>query len=151
MPGYVNPTVRKMLRRIKARLEEQGVAEHIVKAAKETVCVLEAAFAKEAEADNEHEIQAVAWPGDAWTVKFLCGRCGWLADELTNIHRSCSRLGRRRPTQAVEQLREVAKEEAGPRPRAARNILDALGFKHETGNPAEEQRSLARGPFGWEL
>ena len=107
--------------------------------------MLEAAFAEEAEAGKEHEILAVAWPGDTWTVKFLCGRCGWLADEETGVNRSCSKLGRRRPTQAVEQLREVAQEEEGPRPRAARIILDALGFKHETGNPAEEQRSLARG------
>ena len=144
VPGRVNPTVRKMLRRIKARIEEPNVAEYIVKATRETIRVLEAAFAEAAEEDGEHDIQAVAWPGEAWTVKFLCGRCGWLADEATGNKRSCSRLGRRRPTQAVEQLREVAKED-GPRPRAARHILDALGFKHETGDPAEEQQTLARG------
>ena len=34
VPGYVVPTVRKMLRRIKARLEEKNVAEHIAKAAR---------------------------------------------------------------------------------------------------------------------
>ena len=114
VPGCVNPTVRKMLRRMKARLEEPNVAEYIVKATRETIRVLEAAFAEAAEEDDEHDIQAVAWPGEAWTVKFLCGRCGWLADEATGNKRSCSRLGRRRPTQAVEQLREVAKEEDGP-------------------------------------
>ena len=67
VPGYVVPTVRKMLQRIKARLEEKDVEEHI-------------------------------------------------ANEEAGVKRSCSKLGRRRPTQAVEQLREVAKEEAGLQP-----------------------------------
>ena len=96
VPGYVNPTVRKMLRRIKARLEEPNVAENIVN--QETIRVLETAFEAATEEGDEHDIQAVAWPGATWTVKFLCGRCGWLADEAAGTRRKCSKLGRRRPT-----------------------------------------------------
>ena len=144
VPGYVNPTVRKMLRRIKARLEKPDVAEHIATATQETIRVLKAAFAEAAEEDDEHDIQAVAWPGETWAVKFLCGRCGWLADDATGINRKCSKLGRRRPTQAVEQLRDWAPTTGGPL-RLGRPRLQA-----RDGQPAEEeqQRGLGLGKAG---
>ena len=90
-------------------------------------------------------IRAVAWPGDSWVVRFACERCGRLADDVSSIKGKCNRLGTRKLTQAVEQLREIVMEGEGPRPRAARSILDALGFGHTAAAQDADRQSLARG------
>ncbi|CAE7604158.1 scn4ab [Symbiodinium sp. CCMP2456] len=96
--GFVPGTLHKMLRRLKARLEEDGVTTEIQAAIKHTIETIEPS--RQTEAAGQHQVEAVAWPGEEWTVKFLCHRCGTLADAEANIKGKCSRLGVRRPMRA---------------------------------------------------
>ena len=145
--GYVSGTLPKMLKRLRARLEEDATDE-IRAAIEHTIATIEPTLKEEAA--EHHQVEAVAWPGDEWTVKFLCHRCGTLADAEANIKGKCSRLGARRPTRAVGAMRDIVSAEDGARAKAARYNLERLGYpiRHNDADTATAQLAagLRQGP-----
>ena len=128
VPGVLQPKVHQMVRRLKARLEDDDVRDEVRAAATHTVEILEGAFQTDAKAKS-HTVEAVAWPGDTWTLRFFCIGCG-MTNDTGNFKGACNPRAHRRPTSTVTTLREIAAEDCGPRPRrAARRILDLMGTR----------------------
>ena len=145
VPGYVSGTIRKMLRRLRARLEDSNVPEATRAAAQHTIETVSAGMEEAGKSAGTHRVEAVAWPGDEWTVRFLCGGCGALSEVDGHIKGECTRLGRRRPTRALKHLRDIAGEAAGVRANAAKYILERLGYPFEAKGEHKAMAALAAG------
>ena len=74
-------------RRLKARLEDSDVATEIRDAINHTIETIEPCL--QAEEAGTHRVEAVAWPGEVWSVRFLCGGCGTIAEAEGNIRGEC--------------------------------------------------------------
>ena len=142
--SHVSGALYKMLSRLRTRLEDPNISVAIKAATQHTVDTLGQSFEK-VEGNAGHHVEAVAWPGDEWSVKFLCGGCGAFSDAEGNIKGQCSRFGHRRPGRAIVQLRGFVAEGGGARNIAARYILERLGYPAVTKDAGESVSELAVG------
>ena len=94
--GSMPSTMHKLLQRLRRRLEDTDVPIVVKEATQNTVAILEQSV-KRADETGNHSIEAVAWPGKEWSVKFLCRGCGSIAESEGNFPGGCNRRGRRRP------------------------------------------------------
>ena len=110
--GSMPSTTHKLLKRFRLRLEDTDVPIIVKEATQNTVAILEQSFKRDGEVGS-HSIEAVAWPGEEWSVKFLCSGCSLISETEGTIRGGCDRPGATSPSRVVTELRGIAGEEGG--------------------------------------